>query len=805
MNIKKIRLFPFLLCLFMLLNSVYIHAVNIKGNIIDEKNRPIEFANITLFSAIDTVVVSTTFSDSSGFFELLNIHRGDYFLEISYLNYKKDSLLLSVFEDSVETGTISLQPLANSLDLVTITANKPIYERKADRIIFNVENSVYSQGSDAMQTLSKAPRVQVNNNEIKIAGRGDAAILINDRLVRMSGEELSQYLRSIPSNDIQKIEVIPNPPAKYDAQGAALINIVLKKNGKQGYNGSVTGSFMQAQYQGGTLGFNINFSKQKVSFSASITDRFNKGFAEEIHELQYSDQIWKDTMQNPQKVNSIFGRFSINYDISKKHQLGLNYNGNWNNVFWDKEYITTRIRDNNQELLQSIINTANNKRNFYNHNLVTYYTFKIDSIGKKLNVGFDYFNGYRMNNRNYNNKVYNKFDTLLNIPIPFENTNGLQKSNIYTTNIDLEHPVKYGVWQYGLKFTHLRINSKNTQSVLQNSNYIIDTTRSNAFLYNENTQAVYASFIKSYKKIEIEAGMRIEFTQLKGIIESNNITNKQQYIRPFPSLMIQYKKDEKHQINYSINTRIIRPTFGQLNPFRYYTTPFNYSEGNPYLQPIYSFNTSVEYVYKQNYSFSIYYNYTHNNTGQVQYTDTINKTYLSKWEGNRQIHDLGCFYQFYFSIKGRWQPSISIDAFVDFFKSPYLYNLKKRITWGMSLNLNNDFIFDKQQRFTGNLNFYFTPPSPRQENFNRAYYKLDIGLKAKLLKEKQLTISCNANNILKSKQPNGYFTNPTGQYSSFQNYYNDRFVTFSINYKFGNKTIRSKEKQNNNENINRAK
>ena len=808
MNIKKIRLFPFLLCLFMLLNSVYIHSSNIKGNIIDEKNRPIEFANITLFSAIDTVVVSTTFSDSSGFFELLNIHRGDYFLEISYLNYKKDSLLLSAFEDSVEIGTISLQPLANNLDLVTITANKPIYERKADRIIFNVENSVYSQGSDAMLALSKAPRVQINNNDIKIAGRGDAAVLINDRLIRMSGEELSQYLKSIPSNDIQKIEVIPNPPAKYDAQGAALINIVLKKNRKQGYNGSVSGNFQQHQYQGGRIGTTINFTKKKMSFNSSISDQINKGYREETHILKYSEQTWKDTAINPQLSNTFSGRMSMNIDINNNNTFGFNYTGSWSKVIWDKETINTRIRDNiNATLIQSTKNEANSNRNFYNHNITAYYTLNIDTMGKKLDIGFDFFNSYRNINRNYTNATFNGNDSLLSQPIPQENTNGTQKSYIYTINADMEHPIKYGTWQYGTKFTYFYVRSNNEQSVLQPDNtYQLETTRSSNFSYKEFNEAIYGSFSKSFKNVELQAGIRIEFTQLKGMLHTTGETNNQQYIRPFPSLMIQYKKNDKHQINFSINSRIDRPAFWQLNPFRYYNTQYSYAEGNPYLQPQYSYNTSLEYVLKQNYSFSVYYNYTLNNSTQIQFTDTSNNTNFWQWEAKgRQMHDLGTFNQFYFSIKEKWQPTIAIDVFIDFLKSPYLYNNTKRTSWGMALTINNDFNFDKNGRLTGSLNYYFTPPAPRQELFMRMYNKIDIGIKAKLLKEKLLSLSFFANNILRSKQSNGYFINTTGQYSSFTNFYNDRVFTFSITYKFGNKNLKTINKQTDNENISRAK
>lgn len=798
-----------------------LYSNTISGIILNEKKEPIEFANITLFKTNDSLPISTTLSDSLGVYTFLNLAENNYSIEISYLGYITDSIknisikdrvdiininnridTIIVQDNEIQLNEIQLKLSSTTLTEVQVTATKPIYERKADRIIFNVENSVYSQGSDAMQALSKAPRVQLNNNEIKIAGRGDAAVLINDRLVRMSGEELSQYLKSIPSNDIQKIEVIPNPPAKYDAQGAALINIVLKKNKKQGYNGSIIGSFTQAQYQGGSLGATINYTKKKVSFNSSITNLVNKDYSEESNILQFNDQIWRDTAISKKLYNTLSGRFGLIVNINDKNTVGINYKGSWNNVFRNDENIITKIRTDYDVLLKNIEVNASINRKFYTHILTNYYTFEIDTLGKKLDIGFDFINSFRNINRTYSNDSYYGLDSLLSLPQ--ENTTGKQKSYIYAINFDMEHPAKYGHWKYGIKSTYVKIRSDNKQNILQLDNkYKLDSTRSNLFNYKEFNQAVYCSFSKTIKKIDLEIGLRLEYTQLRGVLISINQVNKQQYIRPFPSLMLQYKHSEKNQINFSVDSRINRPSFSQLNPFRYYTSQYSYSEGNPYLQPLFSYGVSLEYIHKKNYSFSLYYNYTKNNSNPIQYTDTINKTNFWRWESfGRNIHDLGTYNRFDFNIKNRWDINVYLDLYIDFFKSPYLYKKSKRIYWSMELGLNNDFIFDKHSRFTGNLNFIFLPPGrSRGEKTMRGYYQLDIGLKAKLLKNKQLVISLYANNILKSKQSNGYLINNTGLYSSYTNYYNNRAFVLSISYSFGNKGIKTKTKAKQIENV----
>lgn len=805
--------------------TMSLYGNTISGIIHNDKKQPIEFANITVFKTNDSLPVSTTLSDSLGAFTFSNLAENNYSIEVSYLGYVTDTIknisikdrvdiinienlidTIIVQNNAIQLNEIQLKLSSTTLNEVQVIATKPIYERKTDRIIFNVENSVYSQGSDAMQALSKAPRVQVNNNEIKVAGRGDAAVLINDRLVRMSGEELSQYLKSIPSNDIQSIEVIPNPPAKYDAQGSALINIVLKKNKKQGYNGNVTGSFTQAQYQGGSLGITFNHTKNKVSFNSSVTNLANKDYSEESNILQFNDQIWRDTAINKKLYNTLSGRFELTININDKNTVGINYKGSWNNVFRNEEDIITKVKANNDVLLKNIEVNASINRKFFTHILTTYYTIEIDTLGKKLYIGFDFINSYRNINRTYSNDSYYGLDSLL--ILPQENTTGKQKSYISAINFDMEHPAKYGYWKYGIKSTYVNIRSDNKQNILQLDNtYKLDSTRSSLFDYKEYNQAMYISFSKTIKKVDIELGLRLEYTQLKGVLISKNQVNKQQYIRPFPSLMLQYKHSERHQLFFSVDSRINRPSFSQLNPFRYYISQYSYSEGNPYLQPLWSYGVSLEYIHKKNYSFSLYYNYTKNNSNPIQYTDTTNKTNFWRWESyGRNIHDLGTYNRFDFNIKNRWDINVYIDLYIDFFKSPYLYKITKRVYWGMELVLNNDFIFDKNSRFTGNLNFNFLPPGrSRGEKTMRGYYQLDLGLKAKLLKNKQLVIGFNANNIFKSKQSNGYLINNTGLYSSYTNYYNNRAFILSISYSFGNRSIKSKSKQIENVDVNRIR
>lgn len=801
-----------------------LYSNTISGIILNEKKQPIEFANITLFKTKDSLPISTTLSDSFGVYTFLNLAENNYSIEISYLGYITDTIknisikdridiinignridTIIVQDNEIQLNEIQLKLSSTTLTEVQVTATKTIYERKADRIIFNVENSVYSQVSDAMQVLSKAPRVQTTNNEIKIAGRGNAAVLINDRLVRMSGEELSQYLKSIPSTDIQKIEVIPNPPAKYDAQGAALINFVLKKNKKQGYNGSVGVNYLQAKYAYGNGFINLNYRKNKYTFKASINGGKNKFYNVLINEIKYQDEIWKSDYREYSNVNYLRGTLALDIEIDKKNSIGFYYNAYFSKYQNSNEDNRTNIFSIQDDLKKYLINEANNT-NIYNQHIANInYTHVIDTLGKKLEIGVDFLNSYSIKNRNYSNKLYNNLDSLFNTAQFLENTNGKQKSSIYSTNLDVTYPVKYGIWKYGAKFTLFNIKSNNEQAFSNDVNYIIDTSQSNIFQYKENTTAIYGSYSKVFKKIELQIGLRLEYTHLKGVLINYNQENKQNYLKAFPSLSLSYQIKKDNQLNFVVNSRIDRPNYSMLNPFRNYTNQYEYKEGNPFLKPLNSYNFSLEYVLKERYTFSIYYGYHKNNVSLIYFTDSTSKNYFERWVSDRDIHDLGTYNQFKFSVKERWDINVGIDAFVDFLKSPYLFQTNKKIYWSMHLDVNNDIILDKRRNFTLNVNYVFKPPGRSNGEYTKKVYnQLDIGLKAVLLKNKQLVVSLSANNIFKSYLSFGYGYNTSGQYIEYKNYFDDRRLALAVSYKFGNNKIKFKNKQMDNTDIKRV-
>ena len=672
---------------------ISLYGNTISGIILNEKKQPIEFANITLFKTNDSLPIATTLSDSLGVFKFSNLGENNYSIEISYLGYITDTIknisikdridiinidnrtdTIIVQDNEIQLNEIQLKLSSTTLTEVQVTATKPIYERKADRIIFNVENSVYSQGSDAFQLLSKSPRVQVLQDEINIAGRGSAGILINDRLQRISGAELSTLLKSIPSSDIQKIEVIPNPPAKYDAEGTALINIVLKKDRKQGYNLTVTTSYEQGQYASGKFGTTFNYNKNKISFNCSAMGARGRSYRNETHLYKYSSQNWRDTIFETQKFNNIYGKMGLDIKINEHSSFGIQYIGVFDRRK-SQEQNQTKIF-NTQDLLQSYINSpANFTRTNQTHTATIYYTAILDTNNKKLDIGMDFFYNKNYKQRNYDYGSYNINDSLLSNPIPKEQTTGTQTSFIYSIMADMEHPVKYGTWQYGSKFTLININSNNQQDIFNYGDnlFINDTSRSNIFKYKEYIGAVYSSFLKSFKKVELQIGLRLEYTQLKGTLTSPPTINKQKYFRVFPSLLIQYNFNDKNTFNFTVNTRIERPRFWQLNPFRFYVNQYSYSQGNPFLKPLNSYNLSAEYVYKQNYSFSLYYNYNVNDITQINYSNTTTNDQFWRWESNRKIHDFGTYEQFTFNVKDRWDIITFLDVSVDKIKSPFLY------------------------------------------------------------------------------------------------------------------------------------
>lgn len=255
---------------------------NINGTVVDEQKRPVEFSNIILLKNSDSGYLNGTTTDSLGKFELQNIEDGIYTLEVVYVGYKTDTIKnIDVQNGAIkDIGTIQLMVEENVLKGVEISASRPVIERKADRIVYNVENSAKSSGENVMDLLRSVPGVTVSgNDQIRVNGKSEVQVMINGKVEQLSGDQLANLLKSIQSSNVRKIEVVSNPSARYDADAkGGVLEIQLKSNLRTGTNGSVYVNYRQNEYASTETGFNVNVNHKKITLGINYNFGYNNNY-----------------------------------------------------------------------------------------------------------------------------------------------------------------------------------------------------------------------------------------------------------------------------------------------------------------------------------------------------------------------------------------------------------------------------------------------------------------------------------------------------------------------------------------------
>ncbi|MDO4224804.1 MAG: TonB-dependent receptor, partial [Bergeyella zoohelcum] len=383
------------------------------------------------------------------------------------------------------------------IEAVELIAKKKIVERKVDRLVFNVDQSVSAIGGDALDLLKVTPSLRIQNDQISIIGKNGMSIMIDDRLIQLSGDELINFLKTIQSDNIKSIEVITNPPAKYDAQGnSGLINIKLKKAKKTSVNGNLKTSYTQATHSLGSLGGAINYQKDKLSASSNINYSNGSIAPYQEYTLFYPQYTWVEKNNSRQFVNNLSGGASLDYQITPKTTLGIQYSGAINQPIVKRK--NTSYITNPKNILDSLIITPSRLEiERKTHSLNFHSITKVDTTGTQYSIDVDYFKFQSYQNSNFNTNTY--IPNYTPIPNRYISANNLSEQNIdiYTAKIDYEMPLKWINLSFGGKISFINNDSKVLYFNTTNTNPVLDSSKSNTFNYKENTQALYISGNKS--------------------------------------------------------------------------------------------------------------------------------------------------------------------------------------------------------------------------------------------------------------------------------------------------------------------
>ena len=614
-----------ILLLTLFLSPIFAQTLskNISGTVKDTQNETLPGATVKLLKATDSTIVAGEITNASGKFQFSNLQNGTYLLAITAMGQKPFMSVALTIDDtrnSLVLPIIILLPAKNiELKEVIVKAKRPLIEQDIDKTIVNVESMISSATSNTLEVLEKTPGVTIGSNgEISLNGRSGILVLIDGRATYMSGPDLAAYLKSLPGGLLDKIELIDNPSAKYDAAGNGIINIRLKKNRVGGFTGNVSMGSSQGVYGRNNGSMNLNYNHKRLNVFANLGGNKEKNYNNDIFDRRFYDTqgqqisnvlLLNDNISNNKSLNGILG---LDYAATPKTTYGLmlNLNGGTRNAGID--YNSKNF--NSDRLLDAVGNgntTINDKRTNFGSNLN--FQHKFNKPGREMIVDLNYLNYQSKGNQLVQNFRYlpegslTEQDEFLYL-VPGNIT-------IYTAKADYVHPLKNKAsWEAGLKSSIIDNDNSSNYFDITGSVQTIDNEKSNHFKYRENINAAYFNTRKEWKRVGMQLGLRAETTQARGNQLANEVvpgsTFTKNYTKVFPSLFINYKLGSlnKNSLNLSFTRRINRPDYQSLNPFVFFRDQYSYTAGNPLLLPQYQNRIELKFQHKQWLQMGLSYN-----------------------------------------------------------------------------------------------------------------------------------------------------------------------------------------------------
>lgn len=765
----------------------------------DPGGKPLAFVNVLLRKAADSSLVKGELSNEQGRCSFEKIAAGQYFVQASLLGYatqKSAPFSIDAAHTSIALPKMQLPPLARDLEAVQVTAQKPFIERSGGKTILNVESSVTAAGNNALDLLRKAPGVTVDQNDnILVKGNQGVTVMIDGKLTYLSGEQLSNLLKSLPAETIAQIEIITTPEAKYDASGSSgIINIKTKKGQLTGTNGNFNASISSGRYMSYNAGGNFNWRTTRVNVFGNYNYADRKFFVDRDFRRRISTgtPLWfRQDITQPGNFLSNTYKAGIDYFLNRQHTIGVLVNG-YENAFRNRVSSSTRIGDPSGQVdsILSTLTTNNNK--FDNTAFNLNYKGTLDSSGKEITVDVDYA-------RFSNNRRLNLSDSILDMRDEhYRNYNAIRNQGSTTITIksakaDLTLPLnKLSRLETGVKASFVETDNELRYDSLRGKVYVPALSQSDRFVYKENILAAYATYKLQLPKTELSAGMRMENTNSEGYSVSMQSRVKRNYLNLFPSLSADHKFSDNHKLGISYSKRINRPGYGGLNPFLFFLDKYTYARGNPFLKPEYTHTSELSYTFKQKYIATAGFSHTSDIIMEFleQNDETKITTSVNKNLNDRNNYSLNLTLPF--DVTKWWNSNNTLNFnYNQFLIKDTSINIE-RSKLGFNFNTTNTFSLphDVKIELTG----FYNSPFIYGVFAGRAQYSIGIGAQ-KSLWNKKATIKVNVNDVTW-----GNYFYGTAQYKNIDmliyNRWQSRTFNLSLSYRFGNSEIKgARERQ----------
>ena len=793
---KKIFIFISSILLFSSFPDAQSPGSIVTGVVQDKSSKlPVEFATVQLLQTGDSVVINTTVTDKKGKFLFDKITTGQYILRCSFIGYEKTIMPFMVNQKRENLGIVEITVLSKNMNEVVVTSRKSLLNTAIDRKVYNVTKDIMAESGSASDILKNIPSVEVDiDGVVSLRGSSDVMILINGRPSPLMGKQRAEVLQQLPANAIERIEIITNPSARYRPDGTSgIINIVMKKNIKQGWNGSVITNIGNRDRRNGSINLNYKPGKWNIFGNYNIRQdsrlRMNNINREYFDSTGKTESYYTEDNRSPARPLGHIVTLGTDYTLNGHNSFGIS--GNYHYRKQTKHDVVKKFYYDKNHLLTSNYDRLRYDPEYEKEKDATaYWQHNLPKEDHELRIEFNVSASDEVEDNHYTNVYY--FPVL---PFAFDNTLIKQRDNQQQLTIDYTNPLSEDSKLeagYDGSFNQIGMDFYGEYYDTTQHRFVKDLTKSNRFKYNESIHAFYGTYQHSYGDFGYSAGLRLEESIINGHLVTKDSSFHNNYFKLYPTLHLSYKlKKGELQLNYS--RRVHRPEGDDLNPFPEYQDPNNLRAGNPKLLP--EIIHSVELGYKwqnKNFSFvpSLYYRYRQH--GFTTVTIPLNDSVLLTTQQNLS-NDKSAGLELIFSAKaGKFlSTNLSSNFFYNQIDASDLGYSNKKSIISMSNNFNATATITKTTMWQVSVNYRSARLTPQGKVY--ANFVLNTGMRQDLFKKKisaTLAISDLFNTLKQKSELNTSYLKQTsiGRRDA-------RIIYLGISYRFGKTTKKQNEEK----------
>ncbi|MBL7901601.1 MAG: TonB-dependent receptor [Bacteroidia bacterium] len=782
----------------------YAQNASVSG-VVKEKSttNPLPYVSVTIKSEKDSSLIAGTITNEEGRFTLNNIQQGKCYIEVSFIGYAtyRQSLFVGNLNSFLDAGTIELSEDAKILEAVEVTAKQDEVTGKMDKKSYTLENNLTQNGGTVLQAVQNLPGVTVQDGKVQIRGSDKVVVLIDGKQTALTGFGSQASLDNIPASAIEKIEIINNPSAKYDANGnAGIINIVYKKNKQDGFNGKAglavgLGALwvkkenlptIAPQYQltpKVNPSLSINFKKKKINIFLQgdylLNNTLNKN---EFVDRYYDDGavIRQQTRRN-RNTTVATGRFGFDFSVNEYNQFTVSGLFSSERIIdhGEQAFFNSDLTDRYRlwKFLEDELKTTATASSSYLH--------KFKQVGHTLNAGFNY-TFHREDEKYYFTNVmptYSGEDAFKLI----------SDEHVADFNLDYVKPLKFGRLETGAKFRYRNIPTN--MLFFPGLNSPLDSAAGGWATYKETIPALYGNYILENIKYELEAGIRVEYVQVDYLVNPNHPTYKSNgynYTQPFPNVRFAYKVNDNNKLSLFYNRRVDRPNEVDIRIFPKYDDAEIIKVGNPALRP--QFTNLFELGYKGNWKSGYFYS-----AGFHKIIDGTITRIASVVPGSKLIYSImqnaGRSYNTGIELLYSqdfmklvtvnmnftgYQNSIEAFSVYTEYPTPNTYSAGRQslLSWNSKLNV----LIHLKKNTDIQITSIFLAPDLIPQGKIGARFSLDFGMKKQIQKGKG-EVFVNATDMLNSMQVKKSIQGAGFMYVS-TDYFETQVIRIGYNYKF---------------------